>query len=346
MPRTSRVVACLGGGRTAIEKREVAEPRARELLVRMRCSGLCGTDIFKLATGRDGPGLVLGHEIVGEVLSVGSEVSRFAVGDRVVTAHHVSCGACDLCERGSETMCPTFRDNLLDPGGFSDVIRVLTRATDHTTYRIPDSLSDEVAVFMEPAACVLRGVRKSRLSPGAACVILGGGSMGLLHLLVLRAVLPSLSTLLVDPLSTRRELATRLGANVAAAPGDALQEIQKLTGSRGADGVFDTVGGCERLREALSLCRPGGTVTLFAHAPEGAFADFDLNELFKHEKRIIGTYSGSLKEQAETFSLLESGRLDPSPLVTHKLPLDSFEEGVRLAREHEALKVLFLGKTN
>ena len=102
----------------------------------------------------------------------------------------------------------------------------------------------------------------------------------------------------------------------------------------------------DRLREALSLCRPGGTVTLFAHAPEGAFADFDLNELFKHEKRIIGTYSGSLKEQAETFSLLESGRLDPSPLVTHKLPLDSFEEGVRLAREHEALKVLFLGKTN
>lgn len=342
LPGSQRVLACRGDGQVEIEERELTPPGPGELLLAMRRSGLCGTDLFKLGNGGDPSGLVLGHEVVGEVMALGDGVTDFSVGDRVVVAHHVSCGTCELCLRGSETMCPTFRENLLDPGGFCEYILVRERARTTSAYRVPEHLSDDAAVFMEPAACVLRGVQRAQLSGRGLTVILGAGSMGLLHLLVLKALQPDAPVLVIDPLALRQAIARDLGADAASGPGDeATALIKELTGDHGADAVFDTVGGPKRLREALAFCRQGGSVLLFAHAPEAMTADFDLNELFKHEKSVVGTYSGSEKEQREVFSLIASGQLDPSPLVTHTLPLADFQEGVRLSRACEALKVLY-----
>jgi L-iditol 2-dehydrogenase len=342
VPKKQRVVSCLGGGQTHIEERDVPAPERGELLLAMRCSGLCGTDLFKLGTGGDPPGMVLGHEVVGDVVAMGDGVTRFAVGDRVVVAHHVSCGECEHCRRGSETMCPTFRDTLLDPGGFCDFIRVRDRACEAAAYRIPDGISDENAVFMEPAACVLRGVQRAGLSDSGLAVIFGAGSMGLLHLLILKALRSDSPVLMVDPLAARREVATKLGADATGTPGDeATTAVRELSQGLGADAVFDTVGGQRCLRDALAFCRAGGSVLLFAHAPDTMTADFDLNELFKHEKRVIGTYSGSQKEQKQVFGLLESGVLAPSPIVTHILPLAEFGKGVELSRQCKALKVLY-----
>jgi L-iditol 2-dehydrogenase len=118
--------------------------------------------------------------------------------------------------------------------------------------------------------------------------------------------------------------------------------VANLSDGLGADAVFDTVGGAGPLEAALALSRPGGAVVLFAHAEVGERADFDLNAFFKSERRILGTYSSSLADQREIFRLLSLRRLDPSPLVTHRLPLSRFEEAVGLARERRALKVLLV----
>jgi L-iditol 2-dehydrogenase len=263
----------------------------------------------------------------------------------------VACGQCALCRRGNEPLCPAFRENLLSPGGFSEWILVRERAVRQAAFGLPPHVPDEAAVFLEPAACVLRGVRHARLAetalagpaPGCAA-ILGGGSMGLLHLLVLKAVHPDLKVAVSDPLEERRALALRLGADAAASPGEPLRmAVQELTAGLGADAVFDTVGGAGPLEEALAVSRPGGAVVLFAHAMTDGGADragFDLNAFFKAERRLLGTYSSSLADQREIYRLLVSRRLDPSPLVTHRLPLASFEEAVALARERRALKVL------
>jgi L-iditol 2-dehydrogenase len=107
--------------------------------------------------------------------------------------------------------------------------------------------------------------------------------------------------------------------------------------------VFDTVGGAGLLETALALSRPGGSVVLFAHADgEADRATFDLNAFFKSERRLIATYSSALAEQREVYRLLVSGRLDPSPLVTHRLPLSRFAAAVDLARERQAVKVLLV----
>ena len=342
VPTTHRAVVCIGGEDTALERRPTRLPDVGEILLGLRVVGFCGTDLFKLNTGRTPPGTVLGHELVGEVIALGDGVTGFHDGDRVAVPHHVPCGECPLCRRGNETMCEVFRENLLEPGGFADNVLVRPRAAELAARLIPDHLTDEAAVFMEPAACVLRGVHRSDLEANGTAVVLGAGSMGLLHLQVIRAVYPDLPVTVVGPIAERRDLARTLGAAEVTAPGpQAVATVFGATNGLGADAVFDTVGGGRTLEAGLELTRQGGSVVLFAHAPEDANAGFDLNSVFKFERRILGTYSGALKEQAEIFELLGSGVLDPRSLITHKMPLDEFERGVALVRKHEALKILF-----
>jgi L-iditol 2-dehydrogenase len=239
-------------------------------------------------------------------------------------------------------MCETFRENLMEPGGFADTVLIRPRAVELAAHVLPDHVSDEAAVFVEPAACVLRGVERSGITAEGTAVVLGGGSMGLLHLLVLHAALPGVKVIVIDPVPERRELALELGAAKAAMPGnEALAVVKSLTDDTGADAIFDTVGGNRTLQAGLDLSRQGGSIVLFAHAGDGERADFDLNDLFKYERRILGTYSGAVKEQVGIFELITSGALDPTPLVTHSMPLDEFQKGVDLVRQHKALKVLF-----
>lgn len=335
-------IVCLGGDKTRLQQRPVPRADDGEIVLRLRVSGLCGTDLFKLKTGAAAPGTVLGHEIVGDVIETGPNAGSFAEGDRVVVPHHVACGQCLLCDSGNETMCPTFKENLMDPGGFADTIRIRARATRQAAYRVPDHVRDEQAVFVEPAACVLRGIDRSGLRDGGSAIVLGSGSMGLLHLLTIRAARPGARVLMIDPAADRLALASGLGATACAAPGDeAAARASDLTAGFGADAVFDTVGGSGPLRAGLAMARAGGTIILFAHAGDGELAGFDLNDLFKGEQRIVATYSGALDEQRRVFDLICDGALDPSPLVTHKMPLDDFQHGVDLSVRREALKVLY-----
>ncbi|MEM8811007.1 MAG: alcohol dehydrogenase catalytic domain-containing protein [Pseudomonadota bacterium] len=335
-------IVCLGKDRTRLEDQAIPVPGPGEIVLKMRRSGLCGTDLFKLTTDTATPGTVLGHEITGDVVDVGTGVTGFSVGDRVVVPHHVACGQCVLCRNGNETMCVVFKENLMQPGGFANFILIKARAVSEAARGIPDEVSDEAAVFMEPAACVLRGIDRSGLSKGGAAIVFGCGSMGLLHVITLRAIDPSVRILAIDLDSERLRLAGKLGAAFTSRPGpDAGQAAETMTNGFGVDAVFDTVGGSALLDSGLSLARAGGTIVLFAHAGDGETADMDLNAFFKKEQRVVATYSGGLDEQRRVFDMICRGTLDPSPLVTHLMPLSDFTEGVTLTRERRALKVLY-----
>lgn len=340
----SQVVWCSADGTPQTATRSVPPPASGELLLRMVGCGLCGTDLFKITHGGLEDGVVLGHELVGEIAAMGDDVPGYSVGDRVVVPHHVACGECALCRRGSHTQCEVFRENLLTPGGFSELVLVRERAVRRAARRLPDAVEDRAAVFMEPAACVLRGLDRADLPNGEGCaVVIGAGSMGLLHLLVLRAAHPGVGVIVSDPVAERRRLALELGADAACQPGDELvRSVAASSGGLGADAVFDTVGGAPVLTEAVALTRPGGSVVLFAHARPGEPAGFEINPLFKFERRVLGTYSGGVDEQRRVFDLIVSGRLDASPLITHTLPLSRFDEAVALALERRALKVLLV----
>jgi L-iditol 2-dehydrogenase len=338
-----QVLACDGRGGMRAEERSVPAVGDGEILIRLRWCGLCGTDLFKLENGLVAEGTVLGHELVGEVAAMGSGVTEFELGERVVSTHHVACGVCPLCRRGSVTKCETFLENLLEPGGYAELVLLRPRAVRCATWRVPDSVSDEAATFLEPSACVLRAVDRAHLGSGEpGCVaIIGAGSMGLLHLLVIRAALPWLRVVVCDPIAERRELAITLGADAGIADEkQAFAEIENLSRGLGADAVFDTVGGSGPLKTALKLLRPGGTAVLFAHGKSHEEAGFELNALFKNEQRVVGAYSAGITEQKRIARLMEAGHLDPSPLATRTVRFNEIETAIEMARSRRALKIL------
>src|SRR5207244_6121068 len=210
-----------------------------ELLLRVRGCGLCGSDIAKIvAPDTRGPA-VFGDGVVGDVVEAGEGVAGFAVGDRVVAAHHVPCGECHYCRRGSESMCRAFKESNLDPGGFAEFVRVPPPNVRHATFRVPDHLTDEEASFVEPLACCLRAVERARVQPGDTALVVGLGSIGCLFLqLFARA---GAQVVGVDQDASRADLARRFGAT-AALPADAATLAREASGGRGADHVMITGG--------------------------------------------------------------------------------------------------------
>lgn len=310
-----------------------------EALIELIYCGLCGTDLYKLADAGRQAGEVLGHEVVGRVRE--SRADSLKPGDRVVAPHHAPCRDCHLCRSGAETMCPHFAENLLDPGGFSELIRLRRRAVEATVRKLPARLVDEAAAFVEPAACVLRGIDRAGLASDALEVaVIGAGSMGLLHLLVLRAALPRTRVVVVEPDPERRATAIRLGADEVLSPDSMAERAASDPPEGGVDAVFDTAGGQSAFDLALLATRPGGRIVLFAHAARDARVTFDINAVFRSERQVIGAYSGSPAEQKRVLDMMVHGALDPTPLVTHRLPLDRAAEAVDLCRRREALKVL------
>jgi L-iditol 2-dehydrogenase len=315
-------------------------------VLRLRGCGLCGSDLLKI--GGPSPGspsppdvrpsipLVLGHELVGDVVEVGTGVGGFAVGDRAVAAHHVPCGVCHYCRRGSASMCRAFKASNLDPGGFAEYVRVPADNVRYATFRLPPSLGDETASFVEPLACCHRAVRRLRPERGDTGVVVGLGSIGCLFVQLLGRL--GVTVIGVDRLPERLALGRRLGATVAGMPEDVDRAARALTEGRGADHVVITAGGTAVLPWAADVVRDGGAVHCFAGGP-GETLPLPLAALYHRELTLTSTYSSSPADLAAAFDLLAGGAVSVEALISHRLPLERLEEGVDLMRRHQALKV-------
>lgn len=306
-----------------------------EALVRLRGCGLCGSDIAKLLAPATSAPAVFGHELVGDVIEVGAGVAGLAVGDRVVAAHHVPCGDCHYCHRGSASMCRAFKASRLDPGGFAEYVRVPAPNVRHATFRVPAHVSDEAASFVEPLGCCLRAVRRAGVRAGDTAVVVGLGSIGCLFVQLLKRA--GAAVVGVDPIGERRELAGRLGADATGGEPPA-EAVRELSAGRRADQVLVTGGGANVLGWAASLLRDGGAVCVFAGG-QGPALPVALDTLYHRELTITASYSSTPADLAEAFRLVSGGALAVEGLVTHHLPLERLAEGVELMRTRLALKV-------
>ena len=325
-----------GGGRLVAEDWPIPAIGAGEILLRLKGCGLCGSDIAKIVDPATRGPAVLGHEVVGEVTALGAGVTGYALGDRVVAAHHVPCGSCHFCRRGSESMCAAFRTSNLDPGGFAEYVRVPAPNVLHATFRVPPHVGDEAASFVEPLGCCLRAVRRARVEPGDTAVVVGLGSIGCLFVQLLRRA--GAAVVGCDPLADRAELATKLGAAVAGPPDAARRAQRELTGGRGADLVVVTGGGAEVLPWAAGTLRDGGSIHYFAGGGGDALP-LRLEALYHRELTITATYSSSPADLTDAFRLIVAGAIDVGRLFTHRVPLERLASGVDLMRRREALKV-------
>ena len=306
-----------------------------EVLLRLKGCGLCGSDIAKLGDPATRIPAVFGHEVVGEVAAIGAGVSGFAVGDRVVAAHHVPCGACHYCRRGSESMCAAFKASSLDPGGFAEYVRVPEPNVRHAMFRVPPHVGDVAASFVEPLACCVRAVRRAGLRPGDTAVVVGLGSIGCLFVQLLKRA--GATVVGCDTLAGRVALARQLGADDGGAADAAGAAARALSDGRGADHVIVTGGGAQVLPWAADALRDGGAVHCFAGG--GDTLPLSLDRLYRRELTISATYSSSPADLAEAFRLIAGNAIEVECLVTHQVALESLASGVDLMRRREALKV-------
>ena len=325
-----------GGGRVVAEEWPRPSIGAGELLLRVKGCGLCGSDIAKIVDPSTRTPAVFGHEVVGEVAAVGGGVSAYAVGDRVVAAHHVPCGECHYCRRGSDSMCAAFKASNLDPGGFAEYVRVPAPNVRHATFRVPPHVSDEAASFVEPLACCLRAVRRARVQPGDTVVVVGLGSIGCLFVQLLKRA--GAAVVGADALPDRAVFARGLGADGAGTLEVAADAVRKRSEGRGADHVVLTGGGADVLPWAASVARNGGSVHYFAGGG-GDTLPLPLETLYHRELTITATYSSSPSDLAEAFGLIAGGAVAVDHLITHRVALANLASGVDLMRRREALKV-------
>jgi L-iditol 2-dehydrogenase len=293
-----------------------------EVVCRVLACGVCGSDVLDAWVARKVPA-VLGHELAAEVEHVGPGVARVAPGDRVVVHHHAPCGECRRCRRGHETLCDGFKATGLDPGGFAERVRVPADLVDELL--VLDGLDAERATFVEPLACVLRAFGRAGLRPGDSLLVVGTGTSGLLAIAAAHAL--AVEAVWARELRPERlELALGLGAE---RHGNELVDVAMVCTTKP-----------EAIADGFAAVAPGGTLCLYAPPDPGQPLGLDGHALYVGEVDVCASYSAGPADMRAALGLIASGRVDPAPLVTHRLPLEETGAALELARRGEAVKAL------
>lgn len=312
-----------------------------EILVKVAACGVCGSDVMDWYTQKKAPA-VLGHEPAGVVAAIGQGVTALKPGDRVFMHHHVPCFVCHYCRRGLYSNCQTFRQTHLDPGGFAEYVRVPALNVERDVFTIPDSMSWDVATFIEPVGTIIRGVERARLRHGDTVAIVGAGLTGLLFAQLARLWGGTRITVL-DLQDWRLDYAQRMGAERTVNPAreDAEAAVRAMTDGRGADVVFVCAATIPAMEQGMRLAARGGTLLIFAPPPPEARLAISPHDVLFYELTITGTYSTAPGETRLAAELLANGRLKVEELITHRLGLDGVKRGLDMTREGtESIKVL------
>jgi L-iditol 2-dehydrogenase len=299
-----------------------------EILVKVKASGICGTDVMEWYRIRKAP-RILGHEITGDIVE--SNSPKYKAGQRVFVSHHVPCYQCNHCKEGHHTACETLHNGNYDPGGYSEFIRVPKINVEHGIYVLPGKLSYEEGTMIEPLACAIRGQQVVGVKKGQTVLILGCGISGLLNIRI--AKLNGAKVIATDMDPYRLGKAREYGADEVYNPKD----LPLLKAER----VILCTGALPAVKQAFQSIDRKGTVLLFA-IPE---TDIQLPtvEVWRNEITVTSSYGAAPEDLKDAIKLIDSGKIDVKGLITHKLPLDQTQEGFRLvAGAKQTLKVVLL----
>ncbi|UWP58889.1 alcohol dehydrogenase catalytic domain-containing protein [Ruminococcus gauvreauii] len=321
-------------GKYAIVEKPVPEiRRGNELLVKIDACSICGSDMHILSDPPGypaAPGTTLGHEMVGTIVSTGSEVTSFAVGDRIVCDNNIPCGHCYYCRSGHANMCEHVRCLGVNGDGFFAQYAVIP---DDSAYVIGPELPLDIAIFAEPLNCVMGAMDKLRMIPGETVAVIGAGPIGLYFIQLLKKNGAG-TVIAVEPSEFRRKMAKEAGADIVVLPAEAekLPQIAAI----GADIVVDAVGSC--IKDALDWVRCSGRVLLFGQN----FArtqEICQSMITRKELTVTGSYIGSYSWH-DTIRLLEHDHMQLEKMITHRLALEDFAVGYEAMKNGSALEVI------
>jgi len=330
-----------GGPRAQVEEVPVPSIGPGELLVQMKACGLCGTDIEKLHGEYTAAMPVLGHEAVGIVSRVEGKVEGIKEGDRVFPHHHVPCHNCYYCRRGNETMCDHYKTSYLDPGGFSEFIRVPEWNVSHGgVLKVPERLSFDEASLVEPTACCIRAIERCGVEEGDSVLVVGAGPVGMTHALLLASMKARVmvSDISDDRLNFAR--GSHLGAVLDAGKLDVPQEVKRATEGRGADLAIAASGSLRAIEQALKSVRKGGKVCIFGVPPKGSILQYDVSDPYNSEVSLFSSYAATDVDTAKALKLIASRRIDFASLITHRFRIEEFDRAVETMSSGKGMKVV------
>ncbi len=304
-----------------------------EALVKTRACGICSGDVMGWYMKKKAP-LVFGHEPAGEVVAVGSGVTEVRPGDRVFVHHHAPCFTCRPCQRGEFVQCATWRSSRIVPGGMAEYFLVPKENLAGDTLRLPDDLSFADGSLVEPAACVVKSLRKSGLQGGESVFIIGLGIMGQLHVALARQANAG-QIIGTDFVAYRREKARQLGADISFDPaqGDVVAQLREYTKGAMAEVVIVGPGSVEAMELGLKCVAKGGTVVLFTTSTPEARLAVSPYDLYFNEIRLIPSYSCGPNDTREALQLIRDGVVTADKFITHRYPFAALHDAYRTASE-------------
>ncbi|MBX9928302.1 MAG: L-threonine 3-dehydrogenase [Gemmatimonadaceae bacterium] len=323
---------------------EVPVPTIREdeVLIRVRRAGVCGTDVHihdwdAWASGRCKPPFTIGHEFAGEVEQVGALVTDVRIGDRVTAEGHIVCGRCHLCRTGNAHVCPNTKIIGVDRDGcFADYIAMPAS----NVWHLDDAIPFEIGGIHDPMGNAFHTALHGTEIPGATVLVTGCGPIGIFAVGICVAAGAS-RVIASDVNPTRLALAKQMGAHDTVTPSEAKATVQQVTGGLGVDVVLEMSGVPAAIHQAFELVRVGGRVQMLGIPAKPFEVNLATEIIFKG----ITVYGVIGRRMYDTWiqmsQFLRSGKFDPTPVITHRFPLEAHAEAIAAIKDGSAGKVVF-----
>ena len=316
-------------GDLRLVQEDVPKPGPGEILIKVRASGVCGTDAHILkGESASTPPVILGHEYAGEVVEAGEGVTSFKVGDRVCVDPNIFCHSCYYCHSGKVHLCLNLTALGVDiDGGFAEY-SVLPAAQAHL---LPPNVSFAAGAFIEPVACCIRGLEQAQIRPGDEVAILGGGPIGLI-LLQLAAAAGGRVTV-SEPVQSKWALAKELGAQRTV--------LAEQLAVDAFDVVIEAAGVKPAIEQSIKIARRGASVVWFGVSPQGMAAEIEPHEVYRKELRISGSFINPFTH-SRAVKLVGSGAVRVEPLISHRYPLKDIHKALDVHSSGQASKVMII----
>jgi L-iditol 2-dehydrogenase len=289
--------------------------------------------------------LTLGHEPTGVVAELGEGVQDFKVKDRIAVHHHVPCLVCEHCRKGNFTMCDTFKNTNIYPGGFAEYFITSALHVERDVHILPENLSYEEGTLMEPLACVIHAIKKAGIQPGDRVILIGTGAMGLLFIQAL--FFWGVRELIVyELIEWRKQKAREFGAlNVLTPHEDVEKEkkrIAEIFSHPGAEKVIVAAKDLKAMRFGVQLAAKGATILFFATPHPKEWIKLFPSNIFFNELTLTSSYSADHLDTAMALQLLSNGIVDGESLISKRFSLEQLSDAIQktASRDHSLKNVV------
>lgn len=319
----------------------IPNPAEDEALIKTKACGVCVADTMEWYLKTKAP-LTLGHEPTGVVVKIGRQVKGLKEGNRVVVHHHVPCLICAECRRGNFTLCSTFKETNIRPGGFSEYFLVSPLHIERDIHLLPEHVSFESGTLVEPLACVIHAVKKAKITNRDSVILIGTGVMGLMFIQTLLFL--GVRNLVVYELDNwRKDKALSLGAKNVFSPLDNIEEEKKRLnnafGSGDADRVIIAAKDINAMQMGMQLVNKGGTLLFFATPHPSESIDLFPSYLFFNEITVTSSYSADHLDTRDALQMISNADINTEGLITHSYPLEDLSSAlIQTASRGKSLK--------